>query len=334
MVCVLCGSDQAAVSIAAKNFDPQPGNTDAWFHVVRCRTCGLEFTNPRPSSALLPSFYPPHYYAYQPTGLGSAQHPKKLWERVEAWTKVGIRRAFYGYPAAGGAAERWLLRCLLWPLWLRMRWLGKDLKIMPYRGQGRFLEVGCGTGSSLAYQREYGLTVAGVEWNASAARAARERYGLDVRAGTLEEAKFPSGSFDVIFMSHVFEHLPNPAAALDEMHRILEAGGLVILKVPSISSASAQRFGPHWLGLDLPRHLYHFSPSTITRLLEQHGFAVRAVRQDVGSWGWWRESRRLRNREASGGEQRDQNVLDQAREMWACWRGRGSVIVAVGQKED
>ncbi len=295
----------------------------------------MQCLNPRPTAEQLASFYPESYYAYAPTVPARPRGLKALGQRLEWWTKMGLRRGFWGYPCPGGRLSRWGWRLLLWPLWMRMRWLGKDAKVVPYRGRGRFLDVGCGSGQELAYQRQFGLTASGVELSPAAARAAREQYGLDVRAGTLEEAGFPDRSFDAIHLSHVFEHLPNPAAALQEMARILDADGLVILKIPNAAGASAKRFGPYWLGWDAPRHLSHFEPATIRALLERHGFVIEQIRQDVGSWSFWRESRRVQARHEQGRELPDawwRARRDRIAEGLACLRGQGSVLVVYARK--
>lgn len=335
VACILCGSQQAESVVAAP--DRYLGMIpDMWFQVVRCRGCGLHFQNPRPTAERLGDLYPQHYYAYQPSHESQLHGVKAAWRRLEWWEKLGLRRAFCGYPCPGGWIQRVALQLILWPLWIRLRFLGKDLKVIPYRGRGRLLDVGCGTGRELAYHRQCGLTVAGVEWSASAAQEARERYDLDVRAGMLEDARFPDQSFDVVHLSHVFEHVPNPAATLDEIHRLLDVDGLVILKVPNMASMSAKRFGTYWLGLDLPRHLYHFTPRTITQLLDQHGFMVEAIRHDVGSWWAWRESRRSALRETRGKESADQwwqDQLDRLLEAAACLRQQGSVIAVCARKE-
>lgn len=334
VACVLCGSERTEPVVAGPDRDPS-GDPAVRFQVVRCQACGLHFQNPRPAGEHLKACYREHYYAYQPRAPKQLHGLAAFGHRLEWWTKMGLRQAFWGYPCSGGSAKRWALRLILWPLWVRMCVLGKDLKVIPYQGHGRFLDVGCGTGSELAYQRQCGLSVAGVEWSRSAAQSARDHYGLDVRAGTLEEAKFQDRAFDVIHMSHVFEHVPNPAATLDEMHRILDLNGLVILKVPNMASLSAKRFGQCWFALELPRHLYHFTPETITELLRRHGFLVSRIRQDVGSWGIWRESHRFEVRERDGRELGDRWWRDcayQLAELFACWRGRGSVLVVYAQK--
>ena len=333
--CILCGADDAVPVLVSGSRDRESPPPER-FQLVRCRRCTLHFLHPQPDADTLKTYYPEDYYAYTQTELLPITiHRTSVSERLGWWTKRGIRRAFHGYPCPGGVAARWALRLVLWPLWIRMRLLGKDLKVLPYHGAGRLLELGCGAGSSLDYQRFYGFQVTGVEPSAAAARVARTRYGLEVRVGALEDARFPERSFDVAHLSHVFEHLSDPVATLRELHRVLEPEGLLVLKLPNIAGVSAGRFGPFWLGLDLPRHLYHFSPETITALLQRHGFAVRAIRHDVGSWGFWRESRRLQHRHAGGGALREawwRDWVDQAAETRACWRGAGSTMVVYAQK--
>lgn len=333
-VACLCGSARSHRTVAARNRD-ESDTSGVSFQVVQCDDCGVQFENPRPTPTHLKSYYPNEYYAYlntEPKPIGAY---KAFWERLGWWSKISLRRAFWNYPYAGSALRRWGLRLLFWPLWLRMALLGKDLKVIPFRGRGRLLEIGCGTGAGLDYQRLYGFTVGGVEMNPYAVEVAHSRYHLDVRLGTLEEVKFLDRAFDTIHMSHVFEHLLEPVTTLREMHRVLDDHGLIILKLPNIGSLSAKRFGPYWLGLDLPRHLYHFTPSTITRLLEQHGFAIQAIRQDVGAWGWWRESRRIQAQHAGQPLPREpwwRTSLDQVRERLACARAQGSNMVVYARK--
>jgi SAM-dependent methyltransferase len=334
--CALCGSNEQDEVLSAPDRDPR-GDPTRRFRVVRCRRCGLCFQNPRPAAWRLAGFYQDHYYAYRPSASPLRPGLHTLSHAIERWSKTGIRQAFYGYPCPGGQRTRWLLRLLLWPVWIRMRLLGKDLKVIPYVGSGRFLDLACGTGGDLAYQRQYGWRVTGVEWNPTAARIARDEYGLDVRTGTLEDARFADGAFDVVHLSHVFEHLPDPAATLEELRRVVDRGGLVIFKVPNMASASASRFGAFWLGLDLPRHLYHFTPQTLAALLHRHGFRVRRIRHDIGSWSAWRESARFEARERRGRGLADhwlRNCAYQLAERVACWRRQGSVLVVYASKDD
>jgi SAM-dependent methyltransferase len=124
----------------------------------------------------------------------------------------------------------------------------------------------------------------GVEINPYAAEIARDRYGLQVRIGTLIEAAYPAHFFDVITMWDVLEHLHQPLENLREIDRILKPDGLLILRVPNVSSWDAKLFKRSWAGYDAPRHLYVFSPSTLEELLLKAGFRLINCSSQSGNY--------------------------------------------------
>jgi SAM-dependent methyltransferase len=147
--------------------------------------------------------------------------------------------------------------------------------LIRHQACGRLLDVGCATGTFLRAVREAGgWETHGVEMSSAAVQIARERYGLDVSAGTLEAAAFPNEMFDAVTLWDVLEHLPDPAASLTEIWRILKAAGVLILRVPNGASWDAQWFGPYWAGLEPPRHTYVFTPQTLELLLVKSGFEI------------------------------------------------------------
>ena len=154
---------------------------------------------------------------------------------------------------------------------------GRLLDLVP-RG-GRLLEIGAACGFLLLAARERGFTVAGVEMSAWASEYARDRYGLDVRTGRLEDLALPSDSYDVVVMADTIEHLTDPRRTLREVRRVLATGGRLLLLTPDIGSLTARIAGTRWWGL-LDDHYFYFSRGTLARLLESEGFAVeRTVAQ-------------------------------------------------------
>lgn len=153
---------------------------------------------------------------------------------------------------------------------------------------GTLLDIGCATGLFLQGMRGQGnWQVYGVEINPDVAAAARALHGLEVFAGTLEEARYPDKMFDVVTMWDVLEHLHDPAATLREIHRILKDDGMILVRVPNLASWDAKPFGRYWAGLDSPRHLYVFSPTTLAQLLCQNGFGVVGHSSGIGSYMVW-----------------------------------------------
>ncbi len=167
--------------------------------------------------------------------------------------------------------------------WVRRDQRPRTTFLERFRRQGRLLDVGCGQGMFLlaldpARWERYGLEVMPVPY-----REAISRLGADrILAAELTRAGLPRERFDVITFWDVLEHLPNPRAALEEAFRLLPSGGLVLLRLPNFASYQARRFGEDWYALQLPYHFYHFTPATLTWLLEVTGFRVRAMEPGYG----------------------------------------------------
>lgn len=139
---------------------------------------------------------------------------------------------------------------------------------------GRVLDVGCGPGHLLArFQRE-GWSCVGTEIAAGAASIPRERYGLDVRVGNVQDLALPEASFDAVVSWHSLEHMNDPSAALDEIARVLTRGGVALISVPNFSSLEAQARPSAWFHLDVPRHLCHFPAPVLRAQLERRGLTI------------------------------------------------------------
>lgn len=153
---------------------------------------------------------------------------------------------------------------------------------------GSVLDVGCGRGYLLQAMANEGLETHGFEVSDTAAAGLDPRVQLRV-GNSLMDADYPDGRFDLIVLWHVFEHLPNPRETLEEIRRILKPGGRVAIAVPNFASLQARIFGPAWFHLDLPRHLYHFTPQGLRRMATDAGLQVEnerhfSLRQNPFGW--------------------------------------------------
>jgi SAM-dependent methyltransferase len=150
---------------------------------------------------------------------------------------------------------------------------------------GRLLDIGCGTGDFLVHAQQAGWEVAGVELSERAAAHARGR-GLDVRTGALADQEFHPDSFDVATVWDVLEHLPQPRLELMAVRCLLKPGGMLVVRVPNVRAQIMRMYATKVLGkpggahLQADLHLNHFTPRTLTLLLERSGFAV--FRQEPG----------------------------------------------------
>jgi 2-polyprenyl-3-methyl-5-hydroxy-6-metoxy-1,4-benzoquinol methylase len=146
--------------------------------------------------------------------------------------------------------------------------------------KGRFLDVGCATGFLLAAIRnETGWDVHGVELSDKAADFARETLKLNcVLNKALEDASYPDAFFDVVHVSEVLEHVPNPQAFLKECRRVLKPGGLFFLSLPN-GLADRQGLLDFWRLYRKPPghgsgHIYFFSPDGLEAMFRATGFRV------------------------------------------------------------
>jgi SAM-dependent methyltransferase len=242
---------------AARDPEAECAATPRLFSVVRCRSCGLAYTSPRPSPSETAAFYPDDYWGRETadglTGDDARQAPPPL----RHWVEDAYRRR------QQREVVRWLAR------------------LRPARG--RLLDVGCGRGDLLTALRADGWRAQGVEPSAAAAETARRRFGLDVVTGTLEDADLRDDAgagplFDAVVFAGVVEHVPDPLATLRRARALLAPGGLLaVLFLPRFDSLQARLFGPRWLALDLPRHLYHFDDDSWRRLLAETGLRLEAM---------------------------------------------------------
>jgi SAM-dependent methyltransferase len=107
--------------------------------------------------------------------------------------------------------------------------------------------------------------------SADSARSTEARSGAKVFVGDILEASFPPEAFDVITCFDVLEHLYEPRRVMAKVGEWLKPGGIFYVLVPNIDSAEAHVFRTYWHGLELPRHLFHYSPASLKFLAQSAG---------------------------------------------------------------
>jgi SAM-dependent methyltransferase len=160
------------------------------------------------------------------------------------------------------------------------------LRRLPARG--RVLEIGAGTGWMLGAFRARGWLAVGSERSLASAITARDASGAAMFVGDLSAVR-PGETIDLIVMFHVLEHLADPSHALRDAAARLRPGGTLVLGVPNVGSWQARFAGPHWMHLDVPRHLVHFTPDSLERALRRAGFRLaridfRSLEHDPLGW--------------------------------------------------
>lgn len=141
----------------------------------------------------------------------------------------------------------------------------------------RVLDVGCERGELLNVLKGVGCRVAGTQLSQGAADYAREHFGIDVFVGELQDAPFEAGSFDVILMINVLEHLPDPESYLRRVAELLEPGGMFWVEVPNTGSFTARLSGKRWLHHDPPHHYWGFTIPGLRTMLGRNGFDIERI---------------------------------------------------------
>lgn len=228
-----------------------------WIH--RCAACGFRQVRPRRRPADLAALY------------------------GEAYFDPAARSGFRDYAAQRQRYER------------EAYFLSRTLRRIGRRG--RLLEVGSGLGFLLdALARATDWEVEGVELSQFGARYARERFGLTVRHGTLEEARLPAGRFDFVIQKDLLEHVAHPRHHLEETRRVMRPGARLWLITPNGEAdvrplAAASGLGADALPVLDQGHLSFFTRPQLLRLAAAAGLRcvrLRAIgtRRGLRALGW------------------------------------------------
>lgn len=139
----------------------------------------------------------------------------------------------------------------------------------------RLLDIGCGTGDFLSIAQMNNWKVNGVEPNPNARIISESKTKLKIYTNILE---LDSVKYDVITLWHVLEHIPNLFEYISQLKNLLSDNGTLIIAVPNFKSYDAQYYGNLWAAYDVPRHLWHFSKTSISRLFKKENMKVVKVK--------------------------------------------------------
>jgi 2-polyprenyl-3-methyl-5-hydroxy-6-metoxy-1,4-benzoquinol methylase len=134
-------------------------------------------------------------------------------------------------------------------------------------GEKKLLDVGCGTGDFLKVAKDNNWGVSGIEPNQQARTIANKKTGDSV-FDIQQLLKFESNSFDVITLWHVLEHLPKLESHIEIFESLLKPNGRLVIAVPNYNSYDAKHYKNFWAAFDVPRHLWHFSQTSIARVVK------------------------------------------------------------------
>jgi SAM-dependent methyltransferase len=157
------------------------------------------------------------------------------------------------------------------------RWKARKAALTPYAQSGALLDLGCSSGAFLSYMCGDGWKLYGIEMSAENAELARQRSGAEIFVGDILDAPFGREAFNVITCFDVLEHVYEPRKVMERVSAWLKPGGLFYVLVPNIDAVEARTFRRYWHGLELPRHLSHFSPAALEFLAGSVGLQAISV---------------------------------------------------------
>ncbi|MFX0135450.1 MAG: class I SAM-dependent methyltransferase [Candidatus Hodarchaeota archaeon] len=268
--CDFCNSNSHQIILTSKDyiFEKVPGI----FRLVKCLNCGLIFTNPRLNKKELAKYYSKIVnYENKPQYV-------YLNSRFSILRRNDLLTYYFNYPILRKSRFRKLIQ---FPNYLRIwREWKKSCFVPKYIKNGNILEIGCSYGGYLYQLKKIGWNIKGIELNEEAVNYANKKLNLDVMNVSIED--FSSNSkFDFIYLSMVLEHVISPMKVLRKLNSLLKSEGALILSIPNFNGIEVRIFRKYAYIIQLPFHLFHFTPKTIRNYLKALNFKkIRIIYQN------------------------------------------------------
>lgn len=241
-------------------------------HYVRCGLCGRDDWDVR-YPATLNGSAGPDVAAFRCTSTGYGNHPQIVQCRYcghvyanPRWRSAELLDAYQAVEDELYAQER-----LGRELTFRRHLQALQQITGPPQGR-RLLDVGAYIGVFVEVARKAGWQARGVEPSHWAVQVAR-KSGVPLDLGTLETLDAPDGSFDVVTMWDVIEHVTDPAGELGRAYRLLKPGGVIAVHTMDVESLFARLMGERWPWL-MDMHVHYFSRRTLAQMLQKQGFEI------------------------------------------------------------
>lgn len=235
--CPNCGDKNISFVFSVKDYTVSGERFEIW----ECKNCTQRFTQNIPGKEEIGKYYQSeNYISHSETSKGLIN---SLYHKVRKRTLVQKRKLIEN--ATG-------------------------------KNTGNILDVGCGTGAFLNTMKDAKWNTTGLEPDSKAREKALELYGLKLE----QIEKFyclPVQTFDAITMWHVLEHVHDLHDYINQLKKLLKPGGKLFIAVPNYTSYDAEIYKEFWAAYDVPRHLYHFSPESMKKLLNTHGMKIEMM---------------------------------------------------------
>ncbi len=236
--CPVCNSDKITPQLTAEDFTVSHQQFSIW----HCNDCTHRFTQNVPGQDAIGPYYQSDSYI------------------SHSDTKKGLVNTLYHM--------------------VRKRTLNSKRKMVEAEtgmAKGAILDIGCGTGAFLHTMKTAGWNITGLEPDDTARKKAAELYALQPESPE-KLFQLQPASYNAITMWHVLEHVHQLHDYIKQLAALIAPDGKIIIAVPNYTSKDAALYQEFWAAYDVPRHLYHFSPASMRKLLSGYGLTVKKVK--------------------------------------------------------
>lgn len=236
--CPVCSSQKIAAQLTAEDYTVSYQKFSIW----HCEDCSARVTQDVPAQdAIAPYYKSDNYISHSDTRKGFVNTLYHLVRKRTLQAKRKLVVAETGIP------------------------------------KGAVLDIGCGTGAFLHTMQTAGWQITGLEPDDTARQKAAELYALQPMSPE-KLFELQPASFNAITLWHVLEHVHELHAYIKQLANLIAPGGKIIIAVPNYTSKDASIYNECWAAYDVPRHLYHFSPASVRRLLLPYNLTVKTVK--------------------------------------------------------
>jgi ubiquinone/menaquinone biosynthesis C-methylase UbiE len=237
-ICPLCSSEKTGLQFTCTDHFVSKTN----FAVFKCSECDFLFTQDYPEEADIARYYESDdYISHSDTTEGFSNKLYRIARSIMLAKKRNLIRNTTGHRT------------------------------------GVILDIGSGTGYFANAMKKAGWKSEGIEINKKARNFSQSHFSLEVNTPDHMPA-LKSQSYDCITLWHVLEHFHDPFHYISEIIRLLKPGGFCVIALPNSSSYDSKYYKSFWAAWDVPRHLWHFSPSTFRLFAEKSGFQLESIR--------------------------------------------------------
>ena len=237
-LCPLCSSEKIGLQFNCT--DHFVSNKE--FLVFKCERCGFSFTQDYPEESEIARFYESDNYI---------SHND---------TSEGFSNKLYRFSRS-----------------IMLRRKKKLIQNITGLKKGNILDIGSGTGHFVNAMKNAGWRAKGIEINENARNFAITHFDVNITTPDKIPA-IEADAFDCVTLWHVLEHFHDPYKYISEIYRLVKPGAICVIALPNCSSYDAEHYKRFWAAWDVPRHLWHFNPTTFRNFSEQSGFKLESLR--------------------------------------------------------